>query len=98
MARKQAHTPNSKITSPLRRLSLYSRERAAAIKRAGGKCEYCGKKAKLEAHHQRPIGWGRILRVLREELFVKPELIDCICRECHEVETIRQREERKQND
>ena len=95
MGRKLPITPNSKITSPLRRLSLYSRERAVAIKRAAGHCEYCGKKAKLEAHHQRSINWGRILRVLRQELFVAPEFIDCICPECHKVETDRQREERK---
>ena len=93
--KKLKHTPNSKITSPLRRLSMYSRERAAVLKRAGGICEYCGVKAKLQAHHQRPINWGRIIRIIRQELLVSPDEMDAICHECHEVETAKQREERK---
>lgn len=94
MAKKRTdYTPNSRITAALRRLWLYSRERATAVKRDKNTCQVCykkgskakGKKVDIEIHHlqEGDINWDRIHRVIRAELLCEPKGLITLCRACH---------------
>ena len=91
MGKKLPHTPNSRIKAALRQLFLRSRERAAALKRAGYCCEMCGvkqstakgKEVKVEVHHKSGIGlWGKLYEVMRAELLNKDDM-EVLCKACH---------------
>jgi 5-methylcytosine-specific restriction endonuclease McrA len=90
MAKKLQHTPNSKITSMLRRLFLWSREHQIALKRDKYTCQECNvkktskNKLKLNVHHiLGHINWDLIIKIIREELLVEPELLLTLCVDCH---------------
>ena len=88
MPKKLAHTPKSKITSPIRRIWLYSRERAAALKRDGKTCQCCGATGKLHVHHINPIGkkaWAEIEALIRKYVLVNPRFLTTLCKRCHKL-------------
>ena len=94
MSRKKPNTPRSRIRSTLRQLWLRSRERAAALKRAGNCCEVCGEKSKhlkggtvtLHVHHHDMIKWDKILDYIQKNILVHPDKLDVMCKECHDEE------------
>ncbi|MFQ5687457.1 MAG: hypothetical protein ACE5GV_12450 [Candidatus Scalindua sp.] len=83
MGKKKPWTPQSRIKSSLRRLWLYSRERTAAKKRDKNKCVRCGSADKVEVHHKNGIEWKNIIDYIYEHLLVNPELLECLCGNCH---------------
>lgn len=92
MGRRLPHTPRSQIRSALRRqVWLRSRERTAAIKRAGNTCEMCGRKGsrakgrevKIEVHHADGIEWEHILDYIYRHLLPHPDNLNVLCKECH---------------
>jgi len=94
MGKKLLTTPRSRVRSALRALWLRSRERAAALKREGNKCECCGVKqsvakgreVKLEVHHLDGIEWEMILEYIFRHLLVDPAGLQVLCKECHDEE------------
>jgi len=77
-------TPNSQITSMLRRLWLYSRERRERLRLDGSACWTCKSKIKPHVHHITPINMARIIRVIREEMLVGPEKLATYCKPHHD--------------
>jgi hypothetical protein len=95
MGRKLPTTPRSRVRAALRQTWLRCRERAAALKRTGNKCERCGVKAsvakgrevKLHVHHKdRIVNWERIIDLVFEELLCDPSKLEVLCVACHEKE------------
>jgi len=95
MGKKLATTPRSRVRAALRQLFLRSRERAAALKREGNRCQQChrkasvakGKEVKVEVHHLQGIGnWDKIINMVFEELLCSPDLLEVLCKECHDNE------------
>jgi len=90
---KLPYTPNSHITSALRTVWMRSRERREALRNTGNTCSNCRvkqSKAKLsecrvmEVHHLHGhVNWGRILKVIREELLQDPVELAPLCPDCH---------------
>ena len=84
-------TTNSRITSVLRRLWMWSRERNFALKQAKRTCQVCGARenkkrgseVKLEVHHISPANFERIREVIREELLINPDKLIVLCKKCH---------------
>jgi hypothetical protein len=85
-------TPRAQIVSALRRLFLRSRERALCIQKAQYTCAECGakqskakgKEVKVTIHHcSGEIGWDAIEAVVRDELLCSPDLMVCLCKDCH---------------
>jgi predicted HNH restriction endonuclease len=85
-------TPRSRIVNSLRMLWLRSRERAEALKLQNRTCQRCGVKAsaakgkeqKIQVHHKTGIDvWSNIVTLIREELLVSPNKLECLCPECH---------------
>ena len=91
MGRKLPSTPRSRVRSALRQVWLRSRERAAALKREGNRCEECGRKAsaakgqafKVECHHRDGVEWEKIMDYIYRHLLVDPARLECLCPECH---------------
>jgi len=86
VGKRLPHTPRSQIRSALRQLWMRSRERAAALKRAGRRCEQCGSKDHLEVHHLEPPDWNLMLEYIQRHLLQEPDKLEVLCRECHEEE------------
>ena len=94
MSRKLPNTPRSRIRSTLRQLWLRSRERAAALKRSGNRCECCGELSKhrkggtvtLEVHHHDMIQWDKVLDYIQKHILVDPKHLTVFCKECHDKE------------
>jgi 5-methylcytosine-specific restriction endonuclease McrA len=95
MGKKLPYTPNSMIRSALRKLWLRSRERAAALKRDGYKCQRCGRKQSkakgkevaVEVHHRdRVQNWPALIDAVREHLLCDPADLETICVDCHKKE------------
>lgn len=94
MAKKKESTPRSRVRSALRAVWLRSRERAAAIKREGGRCECCGKKqsaakgreVRLEIHHKEGVAWEQIIDLVYEQLLCHPDRLEVLCTDCHQEE------------
>ena len=103
MGKKLLSTPRSRIRSALRMCWMRSRERAAALKRENNTCQCCHKKAskakgkeqKVEVHHisGHITNWNLIIDLIFEQLFVAPEFLEVLCKECHD--TIHDKEEKK---
>ena len=86
------YTPTSKIRAMARQLWLRSRERAAALKAAGYRCQECGAKqskakgreVKLNVHHIDGIkGWEKVFAVIRAEILCPPDRLRVLCEACH---------------
>ena len=84
MGKRQEGTPRSQVRSALRRVWMRSRERRAALKRAGDCCEECGKKGKVDVHHREGITWERIFEYIYRHLLVHPDALEVLCSTCHE--------------
>lgn len=90
MGKKQPNTPRSKIRAALRQLWMRSRERAAALKVTGYRCEECGikqsaakgKEVKLQVHHEPKINWNGLIDLIVERLLEAPQFP--LCKNCHE--------------
>ncbi len=94
MGKRLPHTPSSQIRTALRRLWLRSRERAAALRREGYRCERCGRKqsrakgkeCSVEVHH---VSFETRLKeiedVIRKNLLCDPDMLECLCVECHKA-------------
>ena len=91
-SRKTATTPRGKVNAALRQLFTRSRERAAAMKRAGYSCECCGIKqsrkdgaeVSLEVHHIKGIsGWEALIDMVYAELLCSPDMLQVLCKGCH---------------
>ncbi len=107
MGKRLPNTPRSRIKASLRKLSLRSRERAAAIKAANNTCERChrkgsvakGRVVKIEAHHKTGVlNWDEIYKVLYKYLLCKPDQFEILCKECHANHDHSQQGEPKVND
>jgi hypothetical protein len=99
MGKKLEYTPNSKIRQALRKLTLWSRERNAAMKRDKYTCTTCGKKksarkgfeVKVEAHHKNGIDWQGVCDFIRERVLQTADDYECQCDDCHKIKTEEQR-------
>lgn len=99
--KKLKFTPRSRVRAALRRLWLYSRERALALKKANYSCQVCGVKQsqaegqeqKLEVHHKNGIVWEKMIDMVYKRLLVKPKKLLVVCPECH-----KKQHEGEQND
>lgn len=94
---KKPQTPRSQVRSALRRLWLRSRERAAALKRDGYKCQECGGKQSrakgkefyVEVHHTEGVlNWDTLLDYVFRHLLCDPKLLETLCKACHEKVTV----------
>lgn len=92
MSRKLPTTPRSRVRAALRQVFLRGRERAAALKKTGNRCERCGVKAsvakgrevKLNVHHRdRIVNWDKIIDLVFEELLCDPAKLEVLCVACH---------------
>ena len=95
MGRRLPGTPRSKVRAALRQLSLRSRERAAAMKRAGYCCERCGikqskakgKEVAINGHHREGVGnWEIVIDLIFQELLCDPSTWEILCVPCHKAE------------
>jgi predicted HNH restriction endonuclease len=93
MGKRLPYTPSSQIRTALRRLWLRSRERSAALRREGYRCQGCGLKQSrakgrevvIEVHHiAGSICWAEIEAAIRMWLLVSHEDLRCLCPECHD--------------
>lgn len=91
MGKRLPHTPNSKIKASLRQLSLRSRERAGALKKANYCCDKCGvkqskakgKEVSVTVHHKRGIDWHEIYEYIRQKLLNQDDM-QVLCNDCHD--------------
>ena len=93
MGKKLEYTPNTRIRQVHRQLFLRSRERAKALQRDKYTCVKCarkqskakGKEFKVECHHKEGIlNWDKLFEAVREYLLCNPDLLETLCKECHE--------------
>ena len=95
MGKKSERTTRSQIKEALRRLSLRSRERAAALKRDNYTCQRCGRKQSrakgseiyVECHHRNGVNWPVLVDCIYEMLLCHPDDLITLCKECHRKET-----------
>jgi 5-methylcytosine-specific restriction endonuclease McrA len=93
--RKSDRTTRSQIRQALRRLSLRSRERAAALKRDNYTCQRCGKKqskakgreVSVEVHHVNGVQWDTLVDCVYEMLLCHPDDMITLCVDCHKRAT-----------
>jgi 5-methylcytosine-specific restriction endonuclease McrA len=79
----------------LRRLWLRSRERQAALKRDGYKCQDCGAKQSrakgrevfVEVDHLDGIEWEQMIDYVYRHLLVDPKKLETVCKQDHKVRT-----------
>jgi len=89
-------TPVGRITAMLRKVWMWSPERAAVMKRAAKHCEECGcsgvatkkeqeKKggARLEVHHVVPCDMTELAKYIHKRMFPGADNLNCLCQECH---------------
>ena len=89
MGKKQPNTPRSRVRAFIRKLSLHSRERAAAMKASGNCCVDCGvkqskakgKEVKIEVHHEPAIDWTGIIQLIFDRVLNVPMFP--LCKSCH---------------
>lgn len=101
MGKRLESTPRSKVREALRRLSLRSRERAAALRRDHYTCQICGKKQSrakgrevyVEVHHKRGVLWDVLIDIVYEMLLCHPDDLVTLCKDCHQRETVCQQAE-----
>ena len=89
MGKRLEQTPNSQIRSALRKIFLWSRERASILKRDKYTCTVCGskqsrakgKECRVEVHHVDGIVWQRMYEAVRNDL-LNQEMVT-LCVSCH---------------
>lgn len=65
----------------------YHRERQAVLKRAGGRCEACGRAGRLEVDHLIPLSTARDLEEVRA--LNRRQNLRALCVACHRMKTLR---------
>ena len=96
---KPHRTTRSRIISGIRLIWLRSPERAARLKMDGYTCQECGAKkstakgrqVSVEVHHLDGIPWQFIVDYLMKYIFCDTKKLLTLCKECHKLETDRQR-------
>jgi len=89
-------TPVGRITAMLRKIWMWSPERAAIMKRGAKHCEECGcegvqtkkqeeatGKARLEIHHIVPCDMTELAKLIHKRMFPGNDNLDCLCIPCH---------------
>lgn len=95
--RKLPTTPRSRVRAALSQLFLRSRERAAAIKRTGNRCESCGAKFRPKAttngpecrvtvHHLEGGAIDEVMDLIFKRLLCDPARLKPLCGSCHDAE------------
>ena len=93
MGRRLPNTPRSQVRAALRRLWLRSRERAAALKRDGYRCQGCHRKQsrskeapfQVEVHHIDGItGWDKVIDLIYQEILCPIDRLETQCPTCHD--------------
>ncbi len=95
MGKRSESTPRGKVKEALRRLSLRSRERNAALRRDKYTCQLCGKKksvakgreVQVEVHHTRGVQWEVLIDIVYEMLLCHPDDLVTMCKKCHDEKT-----------
>ena len=95
MPKRSESTPRSKVREALRRLSLRSRERNAALRRDKYTCQHCGSKQSkakgrevaVEVHHKNGVLWDVLIDIVYEMLLCHPDDLITLCKSCHQRET-----------
>lgn len=106
MSKKLPTTPRSKVKSAIRQVWLRSRERAAALKRDGYACQYCGVKQSnakgkeqfVEVHHVNGIDWDGVVDLIIERVLRPPEELRTVCPECHKSAHLEEQLNKKTGD
>jgi len=97
MGKRLPGTPRSKVRAALRQLWLRSRERAAALKRDGYRCQTCGRKQskakdkefKVEVHHKKGIGnWEEAINSVYYHILCDPKDLETVCKICHKKKEV----------
>ena len=94
MGKRSPYSTNTAIKAALHRLWLRSRERSGRLKMDGYCCQKCGvkqskakgKEVSVNVHHIEGIRWKQIIEYIRQELLVKPEKLETLCKPCHKDE------------
>ena len=94
--KKKRKTPVSRITAALRKIWMWSPERAEIMKRSNGECEECGcgcaktrKKQEetglplLEIHHPNRCNMTEMAKVIHAKMFPGADKLDALCQNCH---------------
>lgn len=92
MGKRLPTTPRSRVRASLRQLWLRSRERAAALKRDGYRCQGCQRKQSrskeapfsVEVHHIDGVEWEKAIDSVYEFLLCSPDRLTTLCRNCHD--------------
>ncbi len=96
MGRRSESTPRGKVKEALRRLSLRSRERNAALRRDHYTCQICGTKksvakgreVQVEVHHIKGVQWEVLIDIVYEMLLCHPADLVTMCKSCHNKEMV----------
>ena len=100
MRKKKVWNLKSKLIPKIRLLWFYSPLRAAAIKRAGGRCEICDKASELQVDHIEtivplkgldPWCWNTYIS---RTFDIGLDGVQCLCKECHAKKTSKEKIER----
>lgn len=55
-----------------------------------------GREVYVEVHHKDGVcNWDELFRVIREYLLCHPDLLEVLCKECHEKEETKQTDEKE---
>lgn len=88
------------LKAAFRKIWRWSKERREVLKRAGGKCEQCGKRKKdIVVDHVDPVvdprvgfvGWDAFYG----RLFVPVDKMQGLCKTCHTIKTKQENAERR---
>ncbi len=94
MGKRSERTTRGAVKAALRKLSLRSRERNAAIRRDKYTCQICGVKksvakgreVQVEVHHKKGVQWEVLVDIVYEMLLCHPDDMITLCKACHEKE------------
>jgi hypothetical protein len=94
MSKKLPTTPRSRIKNALRMVWLRSRERAAAVKREGNRCQRCGikgsaakgREVKIQVHHIYGCDWDGVVDAVIKAVLHDPSRLEVLCTGCHEAQ------------
>jgi hypothetical protein len=93
---KKKQTPVGRISSALRKIWMWSPERAVVMKRAAGICEECGctcgktkkqaeakKLSLMEIHHVEQCNMTKMAKEIHAKMFPGEDKLDALCQTCH---------------
>ena len=92
--RPKAPRPVAQAKSAIRAAWMRSRERGAALKRDGYRCQGCGVKkstakgreVKVIVHHIDGVRWQGTFHEAAGDMFCDPSRLMTLCPDCHEKE------------